>query len=141
MPGHSSTAHRTFDLLSQCYGWDSADGWDGLAGDAVRTDGTGVVLNLRTQCPAERLATLGELEATGVGVQIDTSAWQPSSPVDDQLARNRYDPQEIELRRAIPTAHTRALRNVTKPNFRVYLARRYPTPPQLRGPRLPPRLT
>lgn len=58
----------------------------------MRTDVTCVVLILGTQCPAERLATLGELEATGVGVQVDTSAWQPSSPVDDQLARNRYDP-------------------------------------------------
>lgn len=92
-----------------------------------------VVLLRGAQRPAERLTAHSELQATGVGVHVGTSARQPSAPVDDQLAVNRYDPQEIELRRAIPAAHTCALRNLTRFNGRVYLARRYPTPPQLPG--------
>jgi hypothetical protein len=46
----------------------------------------------RAQRAPESLSAIGELEARRVGVQIGTSARQPSTPVDDQLTVNRYDP-------------------------------------------------
>jgi len=58
----------------------------------VLTDGTDIAVLRRPQRPAKRLSAIHKLEADEIGVQVGTSARQPSTPVDDQLAANRYDP-------------------------------------------------
>jgi len=77
------------------------------------------------QCPP----TFGEGQAAEVWMQVSTAPWQPSPPVGDEHAVDRYDPKEVGLRRSPPAADTRAHRGGAMSKRRVYSSVGYPTSP------------
>ena len=85
--------------------------------------------SLGPQRPGQSSSSVGQLDALERGVQVRPAPRQPSSPVDDHLATNRYDPKEVGLRRALPAPRTGADRGGTLPDRRVYSYRVYPTSP------------
>jgi hypothetical protein len=87
----------------------------------VRPQRLGVEGTRQAERPRERPTALGEIEATGNGMQRCTSSRQPTLGIGDHTILDHHGSQQLGTRRSTPTSHTGAYRSRATDHREVYL--------------------